>query len=113
MFFIAVWALVTPFLLGKLALSFVHLKKLKRAAVPFDDACQNRFRLLLRNAGISRSIRFRHSNSVSVPVALGLSNPVVLIPRELLNQLEESELEQIVLHEAAHLARRDDWSKSS
>ena len=47
---------------------------------------------------------------VSVPVALGLSDSVVLIPEELSNQLEESELDQIVLHEAAHLVRRDGWS---
>ena len=40
----------------------------------------------------------------------GLRRPSILIPARLLDELEEAELDQIGLHEAAHLARRDDYA---
>jgi uncharacterized protein (TIGR03435 family) len=43
-------------------------------------------------------------------MAIGFSPGAVLLPCGLIERLDAAELEQIVLHEAAHLARRDDWS---
>jgi beta-lactamase regulating signal transducer with metallopeptidase domain len=44
------------------------------------------------------------------PSVIGFFAPRILIPGWLLERLTPSELEQIVLHEAEHLHRRDDWS---
>ena len=40
----------------------------------------------------------------------GLRRPAILIPERLFTELTEEELTQIGLHEAAHLARRDDYA---
>ena len=40
----------------------------------------------------------------------GPFRPCVLIPARLLSALDDAEMEQICVHEAAHLARYDDWS---
>jgi hypothetical protein len=40
----------------------------------------------------------------------GLRRPSILLPAELLGALDETELDQIGIHEAAHVARGDDWA---
>jgi len=44
------------------------------------------------------------------PSVIGFFKPRILIPDWLFARLTPGELEQIVLHEAEHLRRRDDWS---
>jgi len=49
------------------------------------------------------------STQVRTPMATGLISPIILMPAELATQLSETELEPIVLHEVAHIERRDLW----
>jgi hypothetical protein len=49
------------------------------------------------------------SDEVDRPSVIGFFAPKILIPRWLLERLAPTELEQIVLHEAGHLRRADDW----
>ena len=44
------------------------------------------------------------------PSVIGFWSPRILIPEWLIAKLTPGELEQIVLHEAEHLRRRDDWT---
>lgn len=50
------------------------------------------------------------SEAVRVPTAIGFFQPAVVMPRWLLAELPAAELNQVVLHELAHLARWDDWT---
>ncbi len=43
------------------------------------------------------------------PTVIGFFSPKILIPSWLLEKLTTAELEQIVMHEAGHLGRADDW----
>jgi Zn-dependent protease with chaperone function len=43
------------------------------------------------------------------PSVIGFFAPRILIPEWLLERLTAAELEQVILHEAEHLRRRDDW----
>ncbi len=56
-----------------------------------------------------RSVRLGLSDRVSVPCVLGLFRPIIALPRFLASQLPAADLQRIVLHESAHLARWDDW----
>ena len=49
------------------------------------------------------------SDEVDRPSVIGFFSPKILIPRWLLEKLTAEELRQIVLHEAGHLRRADDW----
>jgi BlaR1 peptidase M56 len=49
------------------------------------------------------------SDEVDRPTVIGFFAPKILIPGWLLEKLTAAELEQIVLHEASHLGRADDW----
>ncbi len=44
------------------------------------------------------------------PSVIGFFSPRILIPGWLITRLSAGELEQIILHEAEHLRRRDDWT---
>jgi beta-lactamase regulating signal transducer with metallopeptidase domain len=61
---------------------------------------------------IARETRFEvcTTRELDRPGVIGFFAPRVLIPEWLLERLTEQELEQVVLHEAEHLRRRDDWT---
>ena len=45
-----------------------------------------------------------------MPVAVGFQHPAVVLPEALLGGLTAAELDHVLLHELAHIARRDDWT---
>ena len=58
----------------------------------------------------ARDVRLCVSDETDVPVAVGLFDAMILVPRSLLERLSEPEVDQICLHELAHLRRADDWT---
>ncbi len=50
------------------------------------------------------------SDRVSVPTAVGLFRPAVVLPPWTLTELSASDLNSVLVHELAHLRRRDDWT---
>jgi Zn-dependent protease with chaperone function len=57
-----------------------------------------------------RRIEVCTTRELDRPSVIGFFRPRILIPAWLLERLTEKELEQVVLHEAEHLRRRDDWT---
>jgi len=49
------------------------------------------------------------SDEVDRPTVIGFFVPKIVIPEWLIAKLTPEELQQVVLHEAGHLSRRDDW----
>jgi beta-lactamase regulating signal transducer with metallopeptidase domain len=58
-----------------------------------------------------RAARVRASDSVRTAAVLGLTRPVIAVPRDAAEALTAHEIDQIVLHEYAHVQRYDDWTK--
>jgi HEAT repeat protein/beta-lactamase regulating signal transducer with metallopeptidase domain len=62
---------------------------------------------------ICRRLRIQHlpvilsSPDVSVPVAVGLLRPAILIPAAIRDQLDGNQWRHILIHETAHILRRD------
>ena len=50
------------------------------------------------------------SDRLRVPTAIGFTKPLVVIPSWTMRELSAAELNTILLHELAHLRRRDDWT---
>jgi hypothetical protein len=50
------------------------------------------------------------SEQIRVPAALGFFTPMILLPEWAIRELSPEELSTVVLHEAAHLHRWDDWT---
>lgn len=49
------------------------------------------------------------STKVSTPLVVGLLQPKIIIPKSITEQLEHEQLLAIVLHENAHIKRKDNW----
>lgn len=58
-------------------------------------------------AGLRRSPQLVVTDHVSVPTVFGSLRPKLLLPRTLLGTLEERQLRHVLLHELAHIKRRD------
>jgi beta-lactamase regulating signal transducer with metallopeptidase domain len=105
-----VWVVFSCVLLVRLAVGYCVLRGLKSTATPASPVWQLHFSRLCATHGNRRQSQLLVSSHVSGPISLGFFRPVIVIPPALLQTLTHSELEQIVLHELAHLNRRDDWS---
>jgi len=105
-----VWVVFSFVLLARLAAGYRVLRNLKSTATPAAPDWQRHFSRLCVTHGIHRQPQLLVSSHASGPMSLGFFRPAIVIPHALLETLSHSELEQIVLHELAHLHRRDDWS---
>jgi uncharacterized protein (TIGR03435 family) len=50
------------------------------------------------------------SSEIDSPIAIGFIHPAVILPEALVLKLSREEMDDVLLHEAAHLARWDDWT---
>src|SRR6185437_3604084 len=58
----------------------------------------------------ARRVSLLVSKEVQVPTAVGFFKPAVIIPAWMLEEGASDELRHVMLHELAHLRRRDDWT---
>lgn len=60
-----------------------------------------------RLMGIRREVKTWLSTLVDVPVTLGFLKPVILLPAAMITQLSIQQVEAVLVHELAHIRRRD------
>lgn len=106
---VGIWLTGVLIGLAGLAGSIVRVRGLKRRSSPLDGRLADELPWLTEVGG-GREIYLRLSFETETPVAIGFRRPVILIPTELANADGLSAIEQLVLHEHAHLCRYDDWT---
>jgi beta-lactamase regulating signal transducer with metallopeptidase domain len=106
---VALWLAGAGFVLLRLFRSLFYLEGLKRESLPVP--IEYRSQLVRWSAATkgSREVRLCRSSEVVIPIAVGLFDAMILVPERLLEELAPNEIDQIVLHELAHLRRADDW----
>jgi uncharacterized protein (TIGR03435 family) len=97
---LAAWAALCLFRLSQIGRSYVYLRGVKRRAAVSQSALPT----------IERPARLLLSSDVASPMAVGFLHPAVILPESLPGELAQPEMEHVLLHEAAHIARRDDWT---
>jgi uncharacterized protein YjbI with pentapeptide repeats/beta-lactamase regulating signal transducer with metallopeptidase domain len=106
----AAWVLLAGYAVIGLFVGLARLERLKRDALPLPVEYRDSMpQWSAANKG-RRPVRLCVSEAIDVPVAVGLFDAMILIPQSLLERLSPAEVEQISLHELAHLRRADDWS---
>lgn len=105
-----VWTFLSIVLLLRLGIGLRKLEQLKAEAVPLPAEWQLQLTRLSRINGVNRQTQLLVSSRIAAPVSLGFLHPAIVIPRTLLDTLSNAELEHVILHEMAHLRRRDDWT---
>lgn len=104
----SVWLALTAVRLGRLAYGWWTMRRMVHGSAPFDAALEGRLGHVARVRRTGPPVTLRLSEAVRVPCAVGLGHAVVLVPPSLAGTLEAPDLDRIVLHEYAHLMRRDD-----
>src|SRR5215471_21276060 len=104
------WMAVSCVLLGRIVQSYLLLRGLRNRARPAGEELAVRFEQHLRDSRTSRIPQLLVSEEVISPLAPGFLRPVVILPDPLLEEIAEPELDYVLLHELAHVARRDDWT---
>jgi beta-lactamase regulating signal transducer with metallopeptidase domain len=108
---VAAWILTTVLMLVRLSLSCVLLERRKARAFDAPAPVATHVDEWLSRCGSARRrVRLAVSTEISAPMVAGPFRPSILLPARLLEQLGECELDQIGVHEAAHLARGDDYA---
>lgn len=109
LYLFATWAVISACLLARVGVSLFRVRALRKGCVPVDSGQVNaHLHEMLKST--ARPVALCTSDQVQVPTAIGFFHPAVVIPAWLLDDLSPEELHQIVLHELAHLRRRDDWT---
>ncbi len=104
-----VWAAISLLVLGRLALSFFYLERLKRDALPLSVDRRHALSRWDRAEKGQRDVRICVTDEIRVPVAVGIFDAMILLPKDLVEELDSTDLDRILLHELAHVRRSDDW----
>ncbi|TLV02688.1 M56 family metallopeptidase [Dyadobacter luticola] len=105
---VAIWFLVFG-LKSVQAVAGVHYLRKIRTRNVYEPSTfwKTKFRELAEKMQIGQAISMLESGHVTVPMVIGFFKPVVLVPLGLLASLPAAQIEAILLHELAHIRRRD------
>jgi hypothetical protein len=87
-----------------------ELRRIKRNSLPSWGILKELFANLRRRLGVRRKVSLKISTDGHCPMILGFIHPAVLLPFTEAVKGDARAVEQILQHELAHVARRDDWA---
>jgi len=105
-----IWLVLVMLQTIRLSWSFLHLRRLKRDALRPGLALRENFDAWVLACGVNRPVRLLLSDRLASPMAVGFRHPAVILPAPLIGKLSADDLDHVILHELAHVARRDDWT---
>lgn len=100
-----VWSVL---LTSQASLALVGLHRLKRRCRPFPHAREAALAHWNEVKAHGRRARLVISDNVSSAAVLGIWSPVIAVGPSLLARLSDGDLDRVVIHEWAHVQRRDD-----
>jgi beta-lactamase regulating signal transducer with metallopeptidase domain len=106
----ALWFAFTFFRIGQIVRSYRYLRGIKQRSRAVSPERMVNFNYWLLACGIDRTARLLVSSEIVSPMAVGFRRPAVIVPETLLNEFTADELDHVLLHELAHIARYDDWT---
>src|ERR1700743_2081209 len=105
---VLIWFLIICARFVQLAAGLHTIYHIKRKQVLSAGMYWNdQIRILSEQMGIKQTVKLMQSGIAKIPMVLGHFKPVILIPIGLLTALSAEEAESILVHELAHLHRRD------
>ena len=107
--FFVVWVAIAGIALVRVLAGVWQVRQIRRgsAEVPATEIAPELQAIL---TAAKRPVRLLTSEKARVPAALGFRNPAIVLPAWALTELSAAELRPILIHELAHLHRRDDWT---
>jgi len=107
---LGIWVAFSLLRLAQITRSYRYLRGIKRRSQAVSPEWRVNFDYWVLACGIDRPIRLLVSNEIVSPMAVGFRKPAVIVPGTLLSEFTVAEMDHVILHELAHIARRDDWT---
>jgi beta-lactamase regulating signal transducer with metallopeptidase domain len=105
---LALWSAWAALYGIRLTTAIRALRRAQAGSRPFPEALAPRLRCWSRLCGQGRQARLVISDRVRAAAVLGCGSPSIAVAPALLEHLDADELDRIVIHEWAHVQRRDD-----
>ena len=96
---------------ARIAAGLRLLVRLRRQSRSFDAGREARLTMWTSIRRSRRRPELRVTDAACGARALGLGRPMIVVSQRLVGALDDEQLDQIVMHEYAHLARFDDWAR--
>lgn len=107
-FIMLVWSIIFLFKCFRMGVGFYHIHYIRHhKAYEPDQKWNDRLQQLADLLGLRKTVRLVESALVQVPLTTGFIKPCIFVPLGLLTQLPADQVEAILLHELAHIRRRD------
>lgn len=103
----ALWLIASALRLAQLMFHANRLRRLWKTATPIADGANA---ASLAQLSRRRIVQICTTRELDRPSVIGFFSPRILIPDWLYARLTPQELSQVVMHEAEHLRRHDDWT---
>ena len=111
LYVLGAWVVVSSITLGRVGLGLWRLHRVRSSCQVVDvTGLDSQLQETLTSFQRVRRVQICTSPQVEVPTVLGLMKPAVVLPEWTISELSTAELHTVVLHELAHLRRRDDWT---
>lgn len=103
-----VWSCGTLFLLAAIVRSWRTVLRLRSSLRPVDDERMERVvDQICRMFGMKRRPDIAVSTELRAPVTIGVLHPLIILPAQSLAAITQNQLRDVLIHEIAHIARRD------
>ena len=105
------WIIGAVFGLVRVGFGLYRLRQLRSTCTLVDlSQLDARLRSTLDAVRSNRRVKLCVSHAVRVPAAMGYFRPIVVFPVWAMESVPPEELDALLVHELAHLCRRDDWT---
>lgn len=105
---VAIWLVIFALKTMKAGAGLFYIHQLKHHhKQEADPAWKVKVIQLAETLGIGQSVSLFQSGIATVPMVVGILKPIIFIPAGMLTNLPANQIEAILLHELAHIKRRD------
>jgi len=107
----AIWTGWVAASLGRALLALANLRRLKRVCRAFPSGRESGLKTWNALCAAGRRATLVVSDDVRTAAVLGLAPPVIAVAPGVLRELRDDDLDRILVHEWAHVQRRDDVAR--
>ena len=111
MYLFLAWIVLAAIGLARVGYAWLRIRRLRQSCTPLAS-CNLAFRNSVEAVckDTARRPAIAVSDAVRMPMAIGFLRPMIILPRWAAQELSPAELNSVLLHELAHLERRDHWT---
>jgi bla regulator protein BlaR1 len=105
---VMLWFILFSAQLVKLMANALYIQRIRNSKTHLPSRFwKRRLQELGKRLQINRRVQLLQSELVKAPVMVGFFKPVILFPFSLMSQLPPQQIEAVLLHELAHIKRKD------